>query len=223
MSGRGPDSPLTLRMKPLPHRYRAPVVLSNQESALPGQADDAEPSAPSLRVLRVAPEIPKSTVTLSDQVSLGCGKQPSQTPAVDPSAHLDALAPSREPPNFCEVNVESDDAASRPLQSRSSVNTGIGMPFIYCKISAQNLPQYDVFTSSDPVCFVREVYGNRIIRKCSLSIDNVISCLFTALKNNLLRSYIKYCFFTTHHSDTPQIAPRSYPMMQTPTSSRIYA
>jgi hypothetical protein len=170
MSGRGPGSPLTLRMKPLPsvsHRYRAAVVPSNIESPLPGQADDAESSDHSLRVLQSASGLPTSTVTLSDQASIGYGQQPSHTAAVDSSARLDAMVRSSFNTNFGAVDVESDDAASKPVQSRSSASTGIGMPFIYCKISAQNLPQYDVFTSSDPVCFVREVEGNRIIRKCS--------------------------------------------------------
>jgi hypothetical protein len=46
------------------------------------------------------------------------------------------------------------------------------LPFFFCKISAKHLPRLDVFSPSDPVCFVREVGGNVIVHRTEVIPDD---------------------------------------------------
>jgi hypothetical protein len=65
---------------------------------------------------------------------------------------------SPEPPHFA-----AEDSALPAPELKAPESKG-QLPFFYCKISAKNLPQYDVFSSSDPVCFVTEAGSRRILR-----------------------------------------------------------
>ncbi len=127
MNSRGPDSPLALRVKPLPSKLRSIVnaKLEIQQSILPGQTAGSilTPTEPSAAPLRERP-IPSAAATV----------------------------------------VQRDASSNSP---QSSLNSDL--PFFYCKISAKNLPQFDVFSSSDPVCFVTEARSRRIIRERTLS------------------------------------------------------
>jgi hypothetical protein len=46
------------------------------------------------------------------------------------------------------------------------------LPFFFCKISARHLPRLDVFSPSDPVCFVRNVGGNVIVHRTEVIPDD---------------------------------------------------
>jgi hypothetical protein len=180
MSDRGPHaaSPLAVRMKPLPFKARGNRV-----------APGLEQTAPTLPEEKFGAESPVPSPTLNSSPLLSAANEhgrSSATPpppaAADPSSLDDARALpgtgsdgapshrkhaipvglSRDTRSLGELKCESGDGSlARPLKGPMQ------LPLFLCKISAKHLPQLDVFSSSDPVCFVRDVSGAwpRIIRK----------------------------------------------------------
>ncbi len=80
------------------------------------------------------------------------------------SAHYQTTpALSAFPPSAtAQSEAERDDAASASSSK---------LPFFFCKISAKHLPSLDVFSASDPVCFVREVASNVIVHRTEVMTD----------------------------------------------------
>ena len=148
MSGRDNGSPRKLlRMKPLPSIHRSNRVAAEVESkqSVPGQEENAETAHHSLRAIEshLSPNAPDLATDSSEPLH----------PTADYHAPL-------KPPHRPDFSAEQRDELSEAPKSQSPLH----MPFFYCKISAKHLPQYDVFSSSDPVCFVKEGSSNRIIR-----------------------------------------------------------
>lgn len=168
-----------MRMKPLPFKARGNRVAPGLEQpgaaqSLPEEKVGAETPTPSPPV--------NSSPLLSAANAHGRSSATPPPPAADPSSLDDASARpgtgsdgapsqrkhalpvglSRDTHSLGGLKCESGDG-SQARPSKSPVQ----LPLFLCKISAKHLPQLDVFSSSDPVCFVREVSGARprIIRK----------------------------------------------------------
>jgi hypothetical protein len=177
MSAHGPGSPLALRMKPLPLKSRSNVVdakIETQLSFLPGQTTSSiiapdEPRAPPLKLRpSLSAATPPNALAVSTESSIAPCSPHSHSAE---TAHSTAAAPlANDSDQHSTLQCDDAHAASSSPQQKSGSGSAGHLPFFYCKISAKNLPQFDVFSSSDPVCFVSEASSRRIIRAQTLFI-----------------------------------------------------
>jgi hypothetical protein len=136
---------MALRMKPLPPNLKSSLaVIDSNLPNLPGQLIGLPTSGFPVRSGRAIDDTP-----FPGQKSF--------------PVHLrTAPALSASPPS------EAAPADNAPKAAASSSK----LPFFFCKISAKHLPRLDVFSASDPVCFVREVASNVIVHRTEVIPDD---------------------------------------------------
>lgn len=143
MAARRPLKPLP----PQPGRIRAEGDASNNH--LPGQALHSTVPTPPLSDIK----------TIDTTPFPGQKAFPAHLPS-NPS--LIASSPSAQKPA----------AAVGPSSGETQPFDASKLPFFFCKISAKHLPRLDVFSPSDPVCFVREVGCNAIVHRTEIIPDD---------------------------------------------------
>ena len=141
----------TLRLKPLPPKLSSIAGTEFSEPNLPGQSNHSPPTGFSLRG---GPAI-DATPFPGQKLFPAHLRSATSLSAFSPSVAARSEAPV-------------DDAAAAPLTAVKSSK----LPFFFCKISAKHLPRLDVFSASDPVCFVREVGSNTIVHRTEVIPDD---------------------------------------------------
>jgi hypothetical protein len=135
---------MALRMKPLP-----PLLGSN-----PAVTDSNLPNLPGQLIRSPTSGFPVSSARAIDATPF-----PGQKSF---PAHLRTVPALSAPPPS-----EAAPADNAPKAVPSSK-----LPFFFCKISAKHLPRLDVFSASDPVCFVREVASNVVVHRTEVIPDD---------------------------------------------------
>jgi hypothetical protein len=135
---------MALRMKPLPPNLKSSLaVIDSNLPNLPGQLIGLPTSGFPVRSGRAIDDTPFPG-------------QKSFPVHLRTAPALSASPPSEAAP------------ADNALKAASSSK----LPFFFCKISAKHLPRLDVFSASDPVCFVREVASNVIVHRTEVIPDD---------------------------------------------------
>ena len=100
------------------------------------------------------------------------GQSTPTPPGQDIDADIATLFPGKK--SVPETTAPLSDF-SRVVDAAATASRAFTMsklPFFFCKISAKHLPRLDVFSASDPVCFVRELGSNTIVHRTEVIPDD---------------------------------------------------
>ena len=100
------------------------------------------------------------------------GQSTPTPPGQDIDADIATLFPGKK--SVPETTAPLSDF-SRVVDAAATASRAFTMsklPFFFCKISAKHLPRLDVFSASDPVCFVRELGSNVIVHRTEVVCDD---------------------------------------------------
>jgi hypothetical protein len=141
---------MALRLKPLP--------LLLPLGSNPAGIESTVPNLPGQSTSLPTPGFPLRSDRAIDHTSFPDKKTVTFSANYQTIPALSAFPPSVT----AQSEAERDDAASASSSK---------LRFFFCKISAKHLPSLDVFSASDPVCFVRELASNVIVHRTEVIPD----------------------------------------------------